>query len=249
VQFWKAISKARFKQKRVQIMHVKKEDLSTLQLPYDEKGLLPLIVQDAFSGRVLMLGYVNAEALSVTLSLEKVTFFSRSKGRLWTKGESSGHFLQLQSLWLDCDQDTLLALVKPSGPTCHRGTQTCFDTASAFPSPQLAILADLEETLTKRATSGQNDPQSYAQKLFEAPLDRVVRKLFEEFGEWVCAVKNREHLKSNQNLAELCGETCDIVFHMMVIMRKTGLTLEQCLSELRLRQGNRRELDGTTSKV
>jgi phosphoribosyl-AMP cyclohydrolase / phosphoribosyl-ATP pyrophosphohydrolase len=229
-------------------MQVTLQNKAELRPNWDANGLLPIIVQDVLSGRVLMLGYLSHEALQKTLEINKVTFFSRSKDRLWTKGETSGHTLDLCSLWLDCDQDTFLALAVPKGPTCHNGTTSCFDESSKFPLPLSAVLPALEVTLNERMKS-ENDSGSYSQKLLAAPLDRVIRKWTEEAGEFVCALKNLEFSKSTSNRSEVVSETCDILFHALVLLQKSGVTLTSCYEELQNRWGQRRVQDGTVSKL
>ena len=246
-----------------------------------EVPLLPLVVQDHVSGKVLMLGYVNPEALKSTLNSGEVTFFSRSKGRIWKKGESSGNVLQLRSLWLDCDSDTFLAMAHPVGPTCHRGTITCFDpletkthqettnllgaknqgARGVSVGPKLAQLADLQQVLSENlaranqlALAGEGemakvDEGSYSTKLLKAPLDRVIRKSAEENAEWVCALKNHQHAPTAESKKELVGETCDVLFHLLVLLQKSGVSLEECMDELQCRVGHRRPQDGTVEKV
>ncbi|MCB1602973.1 MAG: bifunctional phosphoribosyl-AMP cyclohydrolase/phosphoribosyl-ATP diphosphatase HisIE, partial [Xanthomonadales bacterium] len=135
-------------------------------------GLLPAIVQDANSGQVLMLGYMNLEALQHSLASGRVTFYSRSKQRLWTKGESSGHWLKLVQVQADCDSDTLLVLAQPQGPVCHSGTQTCFGDAIA---PTLGFLAQLEQLV--QARKGADPESSYTAKLYQKGTRRIAQKV------------------------------------------------------------------------
>lgn len=186
-------------------------------------GLVPAVVQHWRSGAVLMLGYMNAEALAQTRQSGKVTFYSRSKQRLWTKGESSGHFLQLKSLQVDCDNDTLLIQAEPHGPTCHKGTQSCFGDASA---PPLAFLADLDALVAQRER--ERPAGSYTTKLFDEGLRRIAQKVGEEGVETALAA-------IAQDEAALRGEAADLLFHLLVLLRAKGVTLDDVVAELRHR--------------
>jgi phosphoribosyl-ATP pyrophosphohydrolase/phosphoribosyl-AMP cyclohydrolase len=186
-------------------------------------GLVPAIVQHWCSGAVLMLGYMNAEALSETRRSGKVTFYSRSKQRLWTKGESSGHFLLLKSLQIDCDNDTLLIQADPLGPTCHKGTQSCFGEISA---PPLAFLADLDELIARRER--ERPTGSYTTKLFDEGLRRIAQKVGEEGVETALAAVAQDE-------AALRGEAADLLFHLMVLLRAKGLAFDDVLTELQRR--------------
>jgi phosphoribosyl-AMP cyclohydrolase / phosphoribosyl-ATP pyrophosphohydrolase len=190
-------------------------------------GLVPAVVQCADTARVLMLGYLNAEALQQTLATKRVTFFSRSKQRLWTKGESSGHFLQLQDCFLDCDQDTLLLLVKPLGPTCHQGTVTCFDGGFAQAvGPRLSFLSDLDRLIAERKE--QLPAGSYTTKLFQGELRRIAQKVGEEGVETALAALV-------QSDDALLGEAADLLFHTLVLLRARELGLEQLVAVLAAR--------------
>lgn len=195
------------------------------QLKWPADGLLPLIVQHAVSGKVLMQGFANSEALTVTLQTGRVTFFSRSKNRLWTKGESSGHFLQLQSLSADCDRDSLLALALPDGPTCHVGTETCWhDTQSN--APALSFLTDLENVIASRQHA---DPKSsYTASLFARGVKRIAQKVGEEGVESALAAMagDREELKN---------EAADLIFHLLVLLRSQDLQLNDVIDVLKAR--------------
>jgi len=169
-------------------------------------GLLPVVVQHAVSGEVLMLGYMNQEALAQTLDSKKVTFFSRTKQRLWTKGESSGNFLNVVSVTPDCDNDTLLVLANPVGPTCHLGTSSCFGDASH----QWLFLYQLEQLLAERKTA---DPDSsYTAKLYASGTKRIAQKVGEEGVETALAatVNDREELKN---------EASDLMYHLLVLLQ------------------------------
>lgn len=198
------------------------------QLKWPADGLLPLIVQHAISGKVLMQGYANSDALRQTLKTGQVTFFSRSKQRLWTKGESSGHFLTLKSLSADCDADSLLALALPDGPTCHLGTETCWDsnTAGDANSPSLSFLTDLEAVIAERQHA---DPKSsYTASLFARGVKRIAQKVGEEGVESALAAMagDREELKN---------EAADLIFHLLVLLRSQDLQLNDVIEVLKSR--------------
>ncbi len=184
-------------------------------------GLLPAVVQDARTLRVLMLGYMNAQALAATLDSGRVTFFSRSKGRLWTKGESSGHFLDLVSVDVDCDGDTLLLLAHPQGPTCHLQRESCFPSA---PGSTLAELSALVDTRASEKPEG-----SYTTKLFEGGVRRIAQKVGEEGVETALAAVAEDD-------DALLGEAADLVFHLLVLLRARGLGLEDVEAKLRTRR-------------
>ncbi|MEO8998117.1 MAG: bifunctional phosphoribosyl-AMP cyclohydrolase/phosphoribosyl-ATP diphosphatase HisIE [Rhodanobacter sp.] len=176
-------------------------------------GLLPAIVQHWLSGEVLMLGYMNAEALAQTQASGKVTFYSRSKQRLWTKGESSGHVLVLKSIRIDCDADTLLVQAEPHGPTCHLGTSSCFGETVR---PPLGFLAELDALVAQR--HAERPEGSYTTKLFEGGIRRMAQKVGEEGVETALAAVAQED-------AELLGEAADLIFHLTVMLRARGLSL------------------------
>ena len=178
-------------------------------------GLLPAIVQHWLSGEVLMLGYMNVEALAQTEASGHVTFYSRSKQRLWTKGESSGHVLALKSIRVDCDADTLLIQADPHGPTCHNGTSSCFG-ESADVSPPLGFLAELDALVAQR--HAERPEGSYTTKLFDGGIRRIAQKVGEEGVETALAAVV-------QGDEELLGEAADLVFHLTVVLRARGLSL------------------------
>ncbi len=190
-------------------------DLSRLDWAKGD-GLLPAIVQHWRSGEVLMLGYMNAEALAETQSSGHVTFYSRSKQRLWTKGESSVHVLALKSIRIDCDADTLLILADPHGPTCHIGTSSCFGD-SAEVRPPLGFLAELDALVEQR--HAKRPEGSYTTQLFEGGIRRIAQKVGEEGVETALAAVV-------QGEEELLGEAADLVFHLTVALRARGLSLE-----------------------
>lgn len=182
-----------------------------------QDGLIPAIVQDAGNGRVLMLGYMNREALAATLSTGKVTFFSRSKQRLWTKGESSGHFLDMVSIETDCDQDTVLIQAHPHGPTCH------LDRASCFPEAPGNFLAELDALI---ATRERERPEgSYTTRLFESGIRRIAQKVGEEGVETSLAAVAQDD-------TALLGESADLLYHLIVLLRSRGLSLADAVAVL-----------------
>ena len=176
-----------------------------------QDGLLPAVVQDADNHRVLMLGYMSREALTRTLELRQVTFFSRSKQRLWTKGESSGHVLALVDIAADCDNDTLLVRARPQGPACHLGTASCFPTAPGD------VFADLDALIARRAI--ELPAGSYTTKLFESGIKRIAQKVGEEGLETALAA-----LVEADNA--LLGESADLLYHLIVLLRARGLGLD-----------------------
>ena len=178
-------------------------------------GLLPAIVQHALTGEVLMLGYMNAQALAQTQASGHVTFFSRSKQRLWTKGESSGNVLALRSIRIDCDADTLLIQALPHGPTCHTGTSSCFG-ISADVRPPLGFLAELDALVEQR--HADRPEGSYTTRLFDGGIRRMAQKVGEEGVETALAAVV-------QGDDELLGEAADLVFHLTVALRARGLSL------------------------
>jgi len=187
------------------------------------KGLIPAVVQDAGTGLVLMLGYMNPEALQQTCALGQVTFYSRSKQRLWTKGESSGQVLRLVSIAVECDGHTLLVMARPQGPTCHKGTVTCF---GDFPGPELAFLGELGRLVETR--HAERPAGSYTTKLFESGTRRMAQKVGEEGVETALAAVA-------QDAEALLGESADLLFHLLVLLRDRGLGLDDLARTLRAR--------------
>jgi len=185
-------------------------------------GMMPVIVQHQVSGEVLMHGYMNPEALQKTLSEKKVTFWSRTKQRLWTKGETSGHFLHVASITPDCDNDTLLVLAQPDGPTCHLGTSSCFSPAA----PDWTFLYQLEQLLAARK---QADPDSsYTAKLYASGTKRIAQKVGEEGVETaLAATVNDRH--------ELTNEASDLLYHLLVLLQDQDLDLSAIINNLRAR--------------
>ena len=190
-------------------------------------GLVPAIVQDAAGGAVLMLGYMNREALAATRASGRVTFWSRSKGRLWTKGETSGNYLEVRSITTDCDGDTLLILARPSGPACHLGTRTCFgETPPRAAAESLAFLDTLQRVIGQRIADPP--PDSYTAKLLAQGPRRIAQKVGEEGVELALAAVA-------QGNAEIVGETADLLYHVLVLLQSKQLSLEQVVGELEVR--------------
>ncbi|HQW82473.1 MAG: bifunctional phosphoribosyl-AMP cyclohydrolase/phosphoribosyl-ATP diphosphatase HisIE [Rhodanobacteraceae bacterium] len=186
-------------------------------------GLVPVVVQDAATARVLMLGYMNREALAATLANGWVTFWSRSKQRLWTKGESSGHTLGLVSVALDCDADTLLVLAQPNGPTCHRGCDSCFDPGEL---PLMSELARLDSVIAQRL---RDRPEgSYTTKLAESGIRRVAQKVGEEGVEAALAAVAQDE-------DALVSEAADLIYHLGVALRLRDRSFDDVLRLLRER--------------
>ena len=191
-------------------------------------GLLPAIIQDADTQQVLMLGYMNAAALEQTIATQRVTFFSRSKNRLWVKGETSGHFLDFVSVEADCDADALLVRARPNGPTCHRGTCSCFGEGGAS---GVGFLAELERTVVQRIAAGGD--KSYTARLVAEGVKRVAQKVGEEGVETALAATAGDN-------AELANEAADLLFHLIVLLRAKGLTLGDALAVLEKRHAAKR---------
>lgn len=183
-------------------------------------ALAPVIVQDQVTRQVLMLGYMNQEALDKTIAIQKVTFFSRSKNRLWTKGEESGNFLELKEIKVDCDRDALLVKVKPIGPTCHTGTDTCWgeDNQSYF-----GFISRLEETIEQRRTS--SGEESYVKRLFDKGLNKIAQKVGEEAIEVVIEAKD-----NNTDL--FLNESADLLFHYLMLLQAKGHRLQDVVEVL-----------------
>ena len=175
-------------------------------------GLVPVIIQDYLNLKVLMLGYMNQEAFDKTLQEKRVTFFSRSKNRLWTKGETSGNYLELMDWQLDCDSDTILIKAKPHGPTCHNGTTTCFaeETDKGF-------LYELQQTISEKIDN--NDENSYTNELYKRGINKVAQKVGEEAVELVIEAKD-----NNDEL--FLNEAADLLYHYLILLKAKGFTIE-----------------------
>ncbi|UNH28085.1 bifunctional phosphoribosyl-AMP cyclohydrolase/phosphoribosyl-ATP diphosphatase HisIE [Moellerella wisconsensis] len=185
-------------------------------------NLMPVIVQHAISGDVLMLGYMNNDALKTTLESQKVTFYSRTKQRLWTKGETSGNFLNLVDIFTDCDNDSLLVLAQPIGPTCHNGTESCFAPAQS----QWGFLYELENLLKSRKTASPES--SYTAQLYASGTKRIAQKVGEEGVETALAatVNDRD---------ELTNEAADLIYHLLVLLQDQDLDLSAVINCLKQR--------------
>jgi len=193
------------------------------RIPDFEKGdgLIPVVIQDLHTLEVLMLGYMNREAYEQTLIEKRVTFFSRSKNRLWTKGEESGHYLELESVHLDCDSDSLLVKCRPTGPTCHTGDRSCFQTQY-----EANFLFQLEEIVKSRFENPVEG--SYVNKLRSKGIHKIAQKVGEEGVETIIAalVEDRQHF---------VDESSDLIFHLLVLLREKGVTLGDLGTNLRKR--------------
>ena len=194
--------------------------MKTLNFSKAADGLLPAIIQDVNTRTVLMLGYMNEEALTKTQESGNVTFYSRTKKRLWTKGEESGNFLELVSIKEDCDQDTLLIQVKPKGPTCHKGSDTCWDSKN---ESSFGFLSELEATIKSRKEN--NSEESYVASLFRKGINKIAQKVGEEAIETVIEAKD-----DNEEL--FLNESADLLFHYMILLQAKGYTLTDIVSVL-----------------
>jgi len=185
-----------------------------MEIKYDENGLVPAIIQDAKTKTVLMLGYMNEEAYLKTNTTKKVTFYSRSKQRLWTKGEESGNFLNLVTIKNDCDNDSLLVTVNPVGPTCHTGTDNCWgeDNKQSF-----GFLTELEKTIADRKANQDNN-DSYVASLFRKGINKIAQKVGEEAVEVVIEAKD-----DNDDL--FLNESADLLFHYLILLKAKGFGL------------------------
>lgn len=188
-------------------------------------GLLPAVVQDADSGTVLMLGYMNRESLRATLTDKRVTFFSRSKNRLWTKGETSGHFLEVVSVQADCDQDSLLITADPKGPTCHTGAQSCFGDVLTD-AQGVSFLTRLEAVIAQRIRDRPDG--SYTARLWSEGPTRIAQKVGEEGVEVALAAVTQPDDR-------LIGESADLLFHLALLLKSRNLSLADAVKELEQR--------------
>jgi phosphoribosyl-ATP pyrophosphohydrolase len=206
-------------------------------IKFDERGLVPVIVQDAENGQVLMMAYANKEALQKTLETGKTHFWSRSRNKLWVKGEKSGNFQRVKDIFLDCDRDTVLVLVDQEGVACHTGKRSCFYTtidgkeknSSAFGSNKSAkTLEDVYQVIEDRKRNPREG--SYVSGLFKNGLDRILKKVGEEAGETIIAAKNN-------NKEEVIYETADLWFHSLIALAHFGITPEDIYEEFGMRFG------------
>lgn len=207
------------------------------QLKFDQQGLLPAIVQDWLDGTVLMLGYMNQEALVKTLATRKVHFWSRSRNKLWEKGETSGHTLSVRELFVDCDRDTILVKAQPLGPTCHTGERACFFSrvdelgeivGSCSEDASGGVLDGVLRTILARRANPRAG--SYTTKLFEGGQDKILKKVAEEAGEVLLASKGGKR-------EEIVYEVADLFFHTLMVLGYHGLSLQEIYEELGRRVG------------
>ncbi len=203
------------------------QNINTIDFNKSVDGLIPVVVQDHATLQVLMLGYMNKEALEQTLQTKKVTFFSRSKQRLWVKGETSENYLLLKDIFIDCDQDTLLVMAKPCGPTCHTGSVSCF---SEQKLSGLGHLGMVDEVIQERINNPTEN--SYTHKLISRGLNKVAQKVGEEAVEVVIAAlaESRE---------EYLGEMTDLIYHSLVLLHAQGLSLEDVAEVIAERHRNK----------
>lgn len=193
-----------------------------MNMDFKKNELIPAIVQDAETHKVLMLGYMNEESFRKTMVTKKVTFFSRSKKRLWTKGETSGHFLTLVDMKADCDQDTLLVYAKPAGPTCHKGSDTCWGETN---KPAFGFLTLLEKVIEDRIENPSE--HSYISGLVKTGINKIAQKVGEEAIEVVIESKD-------DNTELFLNESADLLFHLLILLRAKGVTFSDvvdCLQE------------------
>jgi phosphoribosyl-ATP pyrophosphohydrolase/phosphoribosyl-AMP cyclohydrolase len=195
-----------------------------MEIKYNSEGLIPAIIQDAETKTVLMLGYMNAEALEQTKATKKVTFYSRSKQRLWMKGEESGNILNLVSIKNDCDKDTLLIRVNPKGPTCHKGTDTCWEENNSL---TFGFLSELENVIQDRKDNASED-NSYVASLFKKGINKIAQKVGEEAVEVVIEAKD-----NNEQL--FLDESADLLFHYLILLQAKGYKLNDIVDVLKSR--------------
>ena len=199
--------------------------MNTENLNYDDKGLIPAIIQDSISFNVLMLGYMNKDSLQHTLKTEEVTFFSRSKQRLWTKGETSGNKLLVKSIEFDCDKDTLLVKAEQLGPTCHLENYSCFKTETRN---SFSIITELEAIINER--KDQSSKNSYVVSLLNKGVKEIAKKVTEEAGETSIAAVTND--------GRLIEESADLLFHLIVLLKDQNYSLVDVLDELKRRSSN-----------
>ena len=195
-----------------------------MEIKYNSEGLIPAIIQDTTTKTVLMLGYMNAEALSKTLETNKVTFFSRSKQRLWTKGEESGHFLNLKSIKNDCDNDSLLIQATPQGPCCHTGADSCWGDSN---TNSYGFISKLENIITDRKEKAASQ-SSYVAELFEKGLNSIAQKVGEEAVEMIIEAKD-----TDDDL--FLNESADLLFHYLILLQAKGVKLDAVVDVLKSR--------------
>ncbi len=194
-------------------------------IKWNEKGLIPVVIQNKTTLNVLMLGYMNLEALQLSIKSNEVTFFSRSKNRLWTKGEESGNKLIIKDMYLDCDVDTLLIKAEPLGPTCHKGTTSCFETDD---QSSLNMIDELEMIIENR--KNLDNSESYIVSLFNKGIKEIAKKVVEEAGETSIAAVTND--------GRIIDESADLVFHLLVLLSSQGKSMKDVLQELKKRSIN-----------
>jgi phosphoribosyl-ATP pyrophosphohydrolase/phosphoribosyl-AMP cyclohydrolase len=209
--------------------HITRENIDTLDFAKSD-NLLPAVVQHADSGAVLMVGYMNAAALRETFDRGRVVFFSRSKQRLWMKGETSGHVLDLVGVRTDCDRDALLVTARPHGPVCHTGTATCFGDEAASGGAALAFLSELESVIAQRIA--ENPEGSYTARLFAKGPTRIAQKVGEEGLEVALAAVAEGDDK-------VISESADLLYHLLVLLKSRGVTLARVVGELESRHAGK----------
>jgi len=202
---------------------------------FDEHGLVPAIVQDAATREVLTLAYMNRESLAKTIETQQTWFWSRSRGELWHKGETSGNTQQVVSLTLDCDADAIVVLVDPAGPACHTGARSCFE-AESKPTGIGSVLDQLHHLIQTRER--ERPANSYTTYLFDEGLDKILKKVGEESAETIIAAKNDDG-------GRLASEVADLVYHLLVLLVARGVTLEEIAREL----GQRRKAGVTSERA
>lgn len=201
-------------------------NLDASKLDWDKGGgLIPAIVQHARSGEVLMLGWMNADALAATQRSGRVTFWSRSKGRIWVKGETSGNMLDVKAIRADCDNDSLLIVAEPQGPTCHTGAFSCFGERTELGVP-LGFLAELDTLVAQR--HGERPAGSYTTQLFEEGVGRIAQKIGEEGVETALAAVGQDD-------TALLDESADLIYHLVVLLRARGLSMGEAVARLERR--------------
>lgn len=196
-------------------------------LKYDEKGLIPAIIQDYSSKEVLMLGYMNEESLKLTLETKRTWFFSRSRQKLWNKGETSGNFHVVKGAKYDCDQDTLLISVKPMGPTCHTGENSCFYSTLMEDESGNEEVSKVFDLLYERILNRKEEPieGSYTKYLFEKGIDKILKKVGEETSEVIIASKNDDK-------EEIIYEVSDLIYHLLVLLAERKVSIKEIRGEL-----------------
>lgn len=208
-----------------------------IELKYDQNGLIPAVVQDYYTREVLILAYMNKESLEKTLKTNLATFWSRSRQELWTKGETSGNFLEVVKIKYDCDEDALLLEVIPKGPSCHTGHISCFYRDyyinDSLNKGNLTILKEIEDTIESRRNNP--DKESYTNYLLKEGLDKICKKVGEEATETVIAAKN-------DNKKEIAAEAGDLIYHLEVLLAERGMTLKDVYEVLQSRHGKKSEI-------